>query len=148
MCEAGRIRHHLKAWLWRQEATVLLVGYQAQGTLGRILQDGASRVRIMGEDIQVRAYIRRLDVYSGHADGPELEGWLRERLPIRQGLFLVHGEEQALESLKSRAGALMPAERVIIPTLDEAYDLRAGGARAVKGYYGALRAGLREALPA
>jgi metallo-beta-lactamase family protein len=130
MCEAGRIRHHLRAWLWRQEATVLLVGYQAQGTLGRILQDGASRVRIMGEDIQVRAQIRRLDVYSGHADGPELEAWLQKRLPIRQDLFLVHGEEQALTGMKSRAATVMQFERVIVPALDDTFDLTAAGARA------------------
>ena len=129
MCEAGRIRHHLKAWLWRQEATVLLVGYQAQGTLGRILQDGAARVRIMGEEIQVRARVRRLDVYSGHADGPELEAWVKERLPIRHNLFLVHGEEQSLAGMRARASALIPVERVIVPALDDGFHLTTPGAR-------------------
>ena len=132
MCEAGRIRHHLKAWLWRQEATVLLVGYQAQGTLGRILQDGAARVRIMGEEIQVRARVRRLDVYSGHADGPELEAWVKERLPIRHNLFLVHGEEQSLAGMRARASALIPVERVIVPALDDGFALTARGARSTE----------------
>lgn len=132
MCEAGRIRHHLKAWLWRDEATILFVGYQAQGTLGRILQDGASRVRIMGEEVQVRARIRTLDVYSGHADGPELEAWLRKRLPIRQKLFLVHGEQASLAGLKARTGPFLPGEQVIIPDLDDAFELTITGARAVK----------------
>jgi metallo-beta-lactamase family protein len=78
MCEAGRIRYRLKNWLWRDEATVLLVGYQAQGTLGRILQDGAAAVRIQGEEFKVRARIRSIDLYSGHADAPELVDWMRE----------------------------------------------------------------------
>jgi len=129
MCEAGRIRHHLKAWLWREEATVLFVGYQAQGTLGRILQEGASQVRIQGEDVRVRARIRSLDFYSGHADGPEMRTWLTERLPVRRGVFLVHGEEMPLKSLQESLGGVVPAERVIAPNLDDIYEL--SGARAV-----------------
>jgi metallo-beta-lactamase family protein len=128
MCEAGRIRHRLKNWLWREEATVLLVGYQAEGTLGRILQDGAPAVRIQGEEIKVRATIRSTDLYSGHADGPELAAWLAARLPVRAGLFLVHGEADALHGLESRAAALLPQERIVVPALDEAYALRAEGA--------------------
>ena len=131
MCEAGRIRHHLKAWLWREEATALFVGFQAQGTLGRILQEGASRVRIMGEEVRVRARVRTLDAYSGHADGGELEAWLRARLPIAQNLFLVHGEEAALAGLKRRASAFHDAGRILIPTLDEGYALTPEGARPI-----------------
>jgi len=123
MCEAGRIRHHLKAWLWREEATVLFVGYQAQGTLGRILQEGASQVRIQGEDIRVRARMRSLDFYSGHADGPELKTWLSERLPVRRGVFLIHGEEAPLRALQESLDGVVPVERVIIPELDDIYDL-------------------------
>src|SRR4029079_19793355 len=90
MCDAGRIRHHLKRWLWRSEATVLLVGFQAQGTLGRFLHDGAKAVRIQGEEINVAARIRYLDEYSGHADGPELARWIASRRPIHRGVFLTH----------------------------------------------------------
>jgi metallo-beta-lactamase family protein len=123
MCDAGRIRHHLKAWLWRDEATVLFVGYQAQGTLGRILQDGAPQVRIQGEDVKVRAKMRTLDLYSGHADGPELKSWLTERLPVRRGIFLVHGETPALEALQASLGDVISVGRAVIPELDDIYDL-------------------------
>ena len=93
MCDAGRIRHHLRNWLWNARGTVLLVGFQAQGTLGRFLVDGATAVRIQGNEIKVAATIRTIDEYSGHADGSELARWIAERRPIRRGLFLVHGEE-------------------------------------------------------
>lgn len=130
MCEAGRIRHHLKAWLWRDEATVLFVGFQAQGTLGRILQDGASKVRIHGEEVKVRARMRTLDLYSGHADGPELKSWLEERVPVRRGIFLVHGEDAPLKALQSSLADLDHVPRAIIPEIDDAYDL--GGNQAVR----------------
>lgn len=129
MCEAGRIRHRLKNWLWREEATVLLVGYQAAGTLGRILLDGASTVRIQGDEVKVRARIRTLDLYSGHADGPELAAWIAERRPIGGSLFLVHGEAEALAGLAARAAALVPAQRIVVPGLDDAWELTPKGAR-------------------
>lgn len=130
MCEAGRVRHHLRNWLWRPEATVLLVGFQAQGTLGRILQDGARRVRIMGEDIGVRARVRSLDIYSGHADGPALKRWIEHRSPIAGSIFLVHGEERGMTGLAERLARHPAASRIITPALDEAYELRGGEAAA------------------
>jgi len=128
MCEAGRVRHHLRNWLWRPEATVLLVGFQAQGTLGRILQDGARRVRIMGEDIGVRARVRSLDIYSGHADGPALKRWIEHRSPVNGSIFLVHGEERGMEGLTARLARHPAAARILAPALDERYELRAGAA--------------------
>jgi metallo-beta-lactamase family protein len=124
MCDAGRIRHHLKRWLWHAKATVLLVGFQAQGTLGRFLVEGAAAVRIMGEPVKVAARIRRLDDYSGHADGPELARWIASRRPILRGVFLVHGEEPALAGLSERiAERTVPAAKVFAPLLDDIYEL-------------------------
>jgi metallo-beta-lactamase family protein len=133
MCEAGRIRHHLRSWLWRSEATVLLIGFQAQGTLGRILQDGADRVRIMGEEIQVRASIRSLDLYSGHADGAELREWVRRRLPIQGNLFLVHGEQPAMDALAARVISDLRAGTIIMPELDQGFEIEPGRAVAIEG---------------
>ncbi|MEY4984384.1 MAG: hypothetical protein RIR62_2650 [Pseudomonadota bacterium] len=127
MCEAGRIRHHLKNWLWREEGTVLLAGFQAEGTLGRILQDGARMVRIQGEELPVRARIRQMDLYSGHADGPELVQWIRDRLPLRQSLFLVHGEDEAMAGLAARLEGVVPPDRILIPALDERWELSPDG---------------------
>jgi metallo-beta-lactamase family protein len=124
MCDAGRIRHHLKRWLWHGKATVLLVGFQAQGTLGRFIADGVKAVRIQGEQIKVAARIRRLDEYSGHADGPELARWIASRRPIRRGVFLVHGEERGLAGLSERiAERTVPAAQVFTPLLDDIYEL-------------------------
>jgi metallo-beta-lactamase family protein len=125
MCDAGRIRHHLRNWLPDRKATVLLVGFQAQGSLGRILQDGARAVRIQGDDVVVRARISSIDSYSGHADGPELASWLAERKPIAQGVFLVHGEESAIEGLKSRmiAADIIAADRIFAPAMDDVFEV-------------------------
>jgi metallo-beta-lactamase family protein len=103
---------------------VLLVGFQAQGTLGRFIADGAKAVRIQGEEIKVAAHIRRLDEYSGHADGPELARWIAARRPIQRGIFLVHGEEPALAGLSERiAERTVPAAQVFTPLLDDIYEL-------------------------
>ncbi|WP_089175602.1 MBL fold metallo-hydrolase [Bosea sp. AS-1] len=131
MCDAGRIRHHLKEWLWRGAATILFVGFQAQGTLGRILLDGARHVRLMGEDVQVKARIRSLDVYSGHADGPQLAAWIAERRPISGSVFLTHGEEHAMQGLAERLRKLDPALLVIAPSLDSMFALPGGTPRQV-----------------
>jgi metallo-beta-lactamase family protein len=126
MCDAGRIRHHLRNWLWSARATVLLVGFQAQGTLGRFLVDGAKAVRIQGNEIKVAATIRTIDDYSGHADGSELARWIAARRPIQRVLFLVHGEEPAIAGLAERVSErIIPAARVFQPLLDDIYELSA-----------------------
>lgn len=124
MCDAGRIRHHLKNHLWQTSTTVLLAGFQAEGSLGRILEDGAKTVTIMGETIKVRAAIRRIDDYSGHADGPELVQWVKERLPIGNTVFLTHGEEEAQIALElDLKGLGIAGERIVRPRLDDVYEL-------------------------
>lgn len=93
MCEAGRIRHHLKHNLWRPESTILFVGYQSVGTLGRALVDGTQEVKLFGEPVEVRASIKVLAGISGHADKNGLISWLKafEEKPKR--VFVVHGED-------------------------------------------------------
>lgn len=125
MCDAGRIRHHLKANLWRRNATVMMAGYQAQGTLGRILLDGARRVRIQGEEVEVKARISLFDLYSGHADASELVAWVRARSPVKQAVFLSHGEETGLGGLRGRLSGLIPDDRVLLPKLDDVFCLTA-----------------------
>ena len=100
MCEAGRIRHHLLHNLHRRDSTVLFVGYQAQGSLGRVIMEGAERVRISGEDVRVRAQIRAIQSYSAHADQSELLDWITDRMPIAGSLFLDHGEGEAQETMR------------------------------------------------
>ncbi|MDP4108825.1 MAG: MBL fold metallo-hydrolase [Bacillota bacterium] len=95
MCEAGRIKHHLKHNLWRPESTVVFVGFQAKGTLGRALLEGAKKVKLFGEEIEVKAQIRELHGISGHADQKGLLRWLEafnQKKPER--VFIVHGERE------------------------------------------------------
>ncbi|MDD2428161.1 MAG: MBL fold metallo-hydrolase [Eubacteriales bacterium] len=98
MCEAGRIRHHLKHNLWRADSTILFVGYQSVGTLGRQLVDGAKEVRLFGEDILVNAQVRMMKAMSGHADRNGLKKWADAYDPRPEHFYIVHGEEGAAES--------------------------------------------------
>ena len=98
MCEAGRIRHHLKHNLWRPECTILFVGYQAAGTLGRALVDGVKSVKLFGETIEVRAQIKQLRGISGHADREGLISWLGAVGAPVERVCVVHGESDVVDS--------------------------------------------------
>ena len=103
MCDAGRIKHHLKHNLWRRECTILFVGYQAVGTLGRALVEGAATAKLFGEEIQVAAEICQLPGISGHADNEGLMRWasaMQEHSPKR--VFVVHGEDKVTETFAVR----------------------------------------------
>ena len=97
MCDAGRIRHHLKHNLWRPECTILFVGYQANGTLGRRLVEGAKEVKLFGDPIQVQAEIAELHGFSGHADKEELLHWINSFQKKPEKVFVVHGEDAVCE---------------------------------------------------
>jgi metallo-beta-lactamase family protein len=98
MCTGGRIKHHLVTNISRPESTVLFVGYQAQGTLGRHIVDGADRVRILGRSYRVRARIGQIHGFSAHADRDDLFRWLSEIKRGPRHVFVTHGEPQAAES--------------------------------------------------
>ena len=95
MCEVGRIKHHLKHNLWRQDSTILFVGYQALGTLGRKIVDGAKQVKIFGEEISVNANIQYIEAFSGHADKTGLINFVEHFKKKPKHIYLVHGEEEA-----------------------------------------------------
>ena len=98
MCEAGRIRHHLKHNLWRPECAIVFVGYQAVGTLGRILLEGTDSVKLFGEQIAVKAHIYNFRSMSGHADHTGLVEWISAFNPKPQKVFVVHGERACCEA--------------------------------------------------
>ena len=125
MCEAGRIRHHLKHNLWRPECTILFVGYQAIGTLGRSIVEGAQEVRLFGEPIQIRAQIRQLTGMSGHADKNGLIEWISGFEEKPKKVFVVHGEDSVCtsfaECLKIEYG-----QRAYAPYSGTVFDLTSG----------------------
>jgi len=102
MCEAGRIRHHLKHNLWRKESTVLFVGYQSEGTLGRILVDGTKQVKLFSDTVEVQAEIIVLPGMSGHADDKGLLRWASSFDPKPKKVFVVHGEDTVTDLFAAR----------------------------------------------
>ena len=124
MCEAGRIRHHLKHNLWRPESVVLFVGYQAEGSLGRKLQDGAKKVKLFGEEIAVNATIATLHGTSGHADRDGLLNWLAGFREKPKMVFVNHGDDGACMSFRKRLEDM--GYRAEAPYSGTEYDLITG----------------------
>lgn len=122
MCEVGRIKHHLKHNLWNYNSCILFVGYQAPGTLGYNIVNGAERVKIFGEEIKVNARVEYLEGYSGHADQDGLMNFIYSFRNKPKKIFLVHGEEESQNVLKDRIEAETNLP-VIIPGFGETYDL-------------------------
>ena len=122
MCEVGRIKHHLKHNLWNPNSTVLFVGYQAPGTLGRKIVDGAKTVKLFGEEIAVNARIEYIEGYSGHADQEWLLNFIYSFIRKPKTIFLVHGEPEGQVILKQKIQGTAEIP-VIIPEYGEQYEL-------------------------
>lgn len=114
MCEAGRIRHHLKHNLWDPKSSVIFVGYQAEGTLGRLLVEGAEKVTLFGEEICVNAEIYNLEGFSGHADRDGLLTWLGGFQKEPKHIFLVHGEPDAKEAFAGTVKEQLGYDPVVV----------------------------------
>ena len=122
MCEVGRIKHHLKHHIWDPNSTILFVGYQAPGTLGYSIVNGAETVKIFGEEIKVRAEIEYIEGYSGHADQEWLMNFVYSFIKKPKHIFLVHGEEESQEVLRDKIMSEIGIN-VTIPDWGETYDL-------------------------
>ncbi len=122
MCEVGRIKHHLKHHLWDPNSTILFVGYQAQGTLGRKLVEGEKKVKIFGEEIAVNARIEYIEGYSGHADQEWLLNFIYSFITKPKHIFLVHGEAEGQEILKEKILETVEIP-VTIPDYGQTYTL-------------------------
>lgn len=123
MCEVGRIKHHLKHNLWNPNSTILFVGYQAPGTLGRKIVDGAKTVKIFGEEIAVNARIEYIEGYSGHADQEWLMNFIYSYINKPKHIFLVHGEPEGQLTLKNKILEELNIP-VTIPEYGETYELK------------------------
>jgi metallo-beta-lactamase family protein len=122
MCEVGRIKHHLKHNLYRPECTILFVGYQAEGTLGKKILNGEPIVKIFGEEIAVKAEVKYLDAFSGHADRDGILNWIGAIKKKPEQIFIVHGELEAQKVLKEYIEQGFKINS-IIPAYQEQYDI-------------------------
>ncbi len=125
MCEAGRIRHHLKHNLWRNDSTILFVGYQSEGTVGRKLVDGETTVKLFGEEINVRARIATLAGISGHADRDMLLGWLSNVKNSVKTVFVNHGDDSVCDTFAKEIESTLGIN-AIAPFSGDKYDLLTG----------------------
>jgi metallo-beta-lactamase family protein len=123
MCEAGRIRHHLKHNLWNPKSSVIFVGYQAEGTLGRFLLEGAQDVKLFGEDVHVNAKMHTLEGMSGHADMEGLLAWVRGFVKKPKQFFLVHGEEESKRAFAETVREETGNDCIVVNGLSE-YELQ------------------------
>lgn len=123
MCEAGRIKHHLKHHLWKKESSIVFVGYQAEGTLGRKLVDGEKYVKVLGEEIRVNAQIHNVQGFSGHADKNALLEWLRGFSDKPKKVFLVHGEAESKLSFAEEIEKTLKLS-CIIPEYNKVYEIK------------------------
>ena len=126
MCDAGRIRHHLKHNLWDPKNTILFVGYQTVGTLGHSLLHGAKQVKLFGETIAVNAQICSLHGTSGHADQQGLLNWVKGFTACPGTIFVNHGDEGACETFAELLRTTFPGTEVIAPYSGTEYDLKEG----------------------
>jgi metallo-beta-lactamase family protein len=126
MCENGRIVHHLRAHIENPSNTIMIIGYQAEGTLGRKLVEQEKEVTILGESYTVNAEIRILNAFSAHADEEELVSYASQIKGIKQ-VFVVHGEQASLENLaiRLREALKLSDDAVVIPELFKTYEVRA-----------------------
>ncbi len=122
MCDAGRIKHHLKHHLWVKESSIVFVGYQANGTLGRRIKDGEKDVKIFGESIHVNAEIYNIEGFSGHADQNGLLEWLNHFNNKPKAIFLVHGEPDSIEAFAGTVKNKLNYDCVIVDP-DQEYEL-------------------------
>ncbi|HHY90715.1 MAG TPA: MBL fold metallo-hydrolase [Clostridiales bacterium] len=123
MCTAGRVRHHLKHHLWKKKNSVLFVGFQAEGTLGRQLKNGAKKVKLLGEEVVVEAEIYSIDGFSGHADQKGLLEWLKGFKKFPHKVFIVHGEEEASEVFSKQIEETFRIKPVI-PNMGYAFEIK------------------------
>ena len=122
MCEVGRIKHHLKHNLWNPKSTILFVGYQAPGTLGYNIVNGAKKVKIFGEEIAVNARVEYIEGYSGHADQEGLMNFIYSFIKKPNHIFLVHGEPEAQDILKEKIENETNI-KIDVPEFGETYEL-------------------------
>ncbi|MDR1313766.1 MAG: MBL fold metallo-hydrolase [Deltaproteobacteria bacterium] len=123
MANAGRILHHLKHNLWRADCHVIFVGFQAQGTTGRRLVEGADEVKIFREPVKVKAKIHTIGGFSGHADQSELTEWLRPQVHENLTVTLVHGEEQGMLAYQDHLAEVFPGLKTVVPHWLEVLDV-------------------------
>lgn len=121
MCEAGRVKHHLKHNLWKSSTHVIFIGYQAEETLGRAIKDGAKKVRILDEDIAIKAHIHAISGFSGHADMNHLLEWAKSIEGLEK-IFITHGEEDASHFFKEKLSEIKSCD-IEIPNLNDYFEI-------------------------